>query len=136
MPQVTINYLAVLIAGVINMAIGMFWYSPALFAKPWLVALGKTPEDIKQSSAGPIYVINTVASLVTAYVLAMFIKMLNETTAIGGAKIGVWVWLGFVVMTVLPTYLYEMRPRKLYFIYISYQLISFIIMGIVLAIWV
>jgi len=135
MPQVTINYLAVLLSAVINMAIGMVWYSPALFAKPWLAALGKTPEDIKQSSAGPIYVINTVASLVTAYVLSMFIKIANETTAVGGAKIGVWVWLGFVVMTVLPTYLYEMRPKKLYFIYISYQLISFIIMGIVLAIW-
>lgn len=136
MPQVTINYLAVLLAGVANMAIGMLWYSPAMFAKTWMASLGKTPEDFKQSSAGPIYVMNTVASLVTAYVLAMVIKIANEGTAIGGAKLGVWMWLGFVVMTILPTYLYEMRPKKPYFLYISYQLISFIVMGMILAIWV
>src|SRR6266540_78443 len=89
MPQVTINYLAVLIAGVVNMAIGMFWYSPVMFAKTWMASLGKTPEDFKQASAGPIYVLNTVASLVTAYVLAMVIKIAGEGTAVGGAKIAV-----------------------------------------------
>ncbi len=38
MPEVSVNLLAVLIAAVINMAIGALWYSPALFAKAWLVA--------------------------------------------------------------------------------------------------
>ena len=136
MPEVNINLLAVLIAAVINMVLGMLWYSPVLFGKTWLVAIGKTQEEIKQGSTGPLYMVNTIASLVLAYVLAHFVDYTQAKTAAQGAQTGFWIWLGFVVTTVLPTYLYEMRPKKVYFIYITYQLLSFIIMGVVLAIWV
>ena len=34
------NYLAIIIAGILNMAIGAAWYSPMLFAKPWMKAMG------------------------------------------------------------------------------------------------
>jgi hypothetical protein len=136
MPQVDINLLAVLIAAILNMLIGWLWYSPLLFGKVWLAAIGKSQEEIKQSSTGPLYVINTIASLVTAYVLAHIVDYAAATTAATGAQTGFWVWLGFVAMTLLPVYLFEMRPKKLYFIYVTYQLISFIVMGVVLAIWV
>ena len=33
-----INYIAVVVAIVINMALGAAWYSPLLFAKPWMAA--------------------------------------------------------------------------------------------------
>jgi hypothetical protein len=136
MPTYTINYLAVLIAAVAAMFLGMFWYSPMLFGKTWMAALGKTEEEIKKGSTGPIYVINTVANLILAYVLAWATRYAGAVNAIDGAKVGIWVWLGFVVTTLLPVYLFEMRPIKVYFIYIVYQLISFIVMGIILAIWV
>jgi hypothetical protein len=136
MPQVTVNYLAVLIAALINIFLGMLWYSPAMFAKAWLASIGKTPEEISGSSAGVYYVINTVASLILAYVLAMFIRFAGANTAVLGAQTGIWVWLGFVVTTLLPGYMFEKRSFKTYFIFIGYQLISFILMGIVLAIWV
>lgn len=136
MPQVDINLLAVLIAAVLNMVIGWLWYSPWLFGKMWLAAIGKTQEDIKQNSTGPLYVINTIACLVTAYVLAHIVDYAAATTAATGAQTGFWVWLGFVAMTLLPVYLFEMRPKKLYFIYVVYQLISFVLMGVILAIWV
>ena len=136
MPQVDINLLAVLIAAVLNMVIGMLWYSPYLFGKMWLSAIGKTQEEIKQGSSGPIYMINTIASLVIAYVLAHIIDYAGAATAAAGAQTGFWIWLGFVAMTVLPTYLYEMRPMRVYFIYVAYQLVSFIAMAVILAIWV
>jgi hypothetical protein len=136
MPNYTINYLAILIAAVVSMFIGMFWYSQMLFGKTWMAAIGKTEEDIKKASTGPLYVINTVANLILAYVLAWATRYAGAVNAIDGAKIGIWVWLGFVVTTLLPVYLFEMRPIKTYFIYIGYQLISLIIMGIILAIWV
>jgi hypothetical protein len=52
-----------------------------------------------------------------------------------GIIIGFWVWLGFVVTTVLPGYLYEGRPKILYFIFIAYQLVAICLMGGLLAIW-
>jgi hypothetical protein len=136
MPEVQINLLAVLIAAIINMVIGMLWYSPILFAKLWMSSLGKTDEDFKNNSPGPLYMINTIASLVIAYVLAHFIDYVQATTVIQGVQVGFWIWLGFLVTTLLPVYLFEMRPIRLYFIYIGYQLVSFTIMAILLTIWV
>jgi hypothetical protein len=131
-----INYLAVLIAAIANMVIGMFWYSQMLFAKPWMSALGKTEEEINKSSAGPKYVINTIASIILAYVLSNVIAFAQARTVLLGIETGLLTWIGFAVTLLLPVYLFESRPIKLYFIYIGYQLISFIVMGIILAIWV
>lgn len=136
MPEVSINLLAVLIAAVINMVLGALWYSPALFAKTWLAALGKTPEDIKTSSTGLIYVVNTIGNLVLAYVLAHIVDYAGATAVVQGAQSGFWVWLGFMVPPLLTVYMFEMRNIKLYFIFIIYQLIALVLEGIVLAIWV
>lgn len=139
MPDPTINLVPVVIAGVINMILGALWYSPLVIGKLWMRSMGKTDEQIKQgfSSAamGLTYVVNTIASLVFAYVLAHIIKFANLHTFAQGVNVGFWVWLGFVVTTVIPGYLYESRPKMLYFLFIIYQLISITIMGGVLAIW-
>jgi hypothetical protein len=136
MPEVSINLLAVLIAAVINMVLGALWYSPVLFAKPWLAALGKTEEEVKQKSPGPIYAINTIGNLVLAYVLAHIIDYAHATTVVQGAQTGFWIWIGFLVPTLLTVYMFEMRNIKLYFIFITYQLIALVLEGIILAIWV
>ncbi len=136
MPEVSINLLAVLIAAVINMVLGALWYSPALFAKTWMTALGKTEEEIKNSSTGLIYVVNTIGNLVLAYVLAHIVDYAQATSVVQGAQAGFWVWLGFLVPPLLTVYLFELRNIKLYFIYIIYQLIALVLEGIVLAIWV
>ena len=41
LPFDQINFLAVLVGGVINMAVGFVWYGP-LFGKLWLRLIGKT----------------------------------------------------------------------------------------------
>jgi len=136
MPEVSINLLAVLLAAVLNMVLGALWYSPVLFAKPWIASIGKTEDEIKKSSPGFIYAINTIGNLVLAYVLAHFIDYAQATTVVQGAQAGFWVWLGFLVPVLLTVYMFEMRSIKLYFIFISYQLIALVLEGIILAIWV
>ncbi|MBZ0202869.1 MAG: DUF1761 domain-containing protein [Ignavibacteria bacterium] len=139
MPDPTINLVPVIIAGVINMILGSLWYSPFVIGKLWMRAMGKTEEEIKQGfstgAMGMTYVVNTISSLVFAYVLAHIIKFASLSTFAQGVNVGFWVWLGFVVTTVIPGYMYESRPKMLYFLFIIYQLISITIMGGVLAIW-
>jgi len=139
MPDPTINLIPVIIAGVINMVLGALWYSKFVMGKLWMRSMGKTEDDMKQgfsgASMGFTYVVNTVASLVFAYVLAHIIKFASISTFAGGVKVGFWVWLGFVVTTVIPGYLYESRPKMLYFMFIAYQFISITLMGGVLAMW-
>jgi len=139
MPDPNLNLVPVIIAGVINMVIGALWYSPYVIGKLWLRSMGKTEEELKQgySATGMAltYMVNTIASLLFAYILAHLIKFSLTNTFSQGVMIGFWVWLGFVVTTVIPGYMYESRPKMLYFLFIIYQLISITLMGGFLAIW-
>lgn len=139
MPDPTLNLVPVVIAGVINMVLGALWYSPLVVGKLWMHSMGKTDEELKQefssTSMAFTYIVNTVASLLFAYVLAHLIKFSQINTFSQGVMIGFWVWLGFVVTTVIPGYMYESKPKMLYFLFIIYQLISITLMGGFLAIW-
>jgi len=68
--MVPINYLAVLVAALIPMAVGALWYSPALFAKKWMALVGKTEEEMKNVNPMKAYGISFLTSLIMAYVLA------------------------------------------------------------------
>jgi hypothetical protein len=53
-----LNLLAVLVAAISTMVVGFLWYSPILFAKPWMREMGYDPDDKAktkemQKSAGP-----------------------------------------------------------------------------------
>ncbi len=134
-PDPSLNLVPVIVAAILNMALGMLWYSPYLFGKLWLKAQGKTRDDIKSATIGITYVLNTLTSLVFAYVLAHIVKYANLNSIEQGAMAGFWVWLGFVVTTVLPVYFFESRPKLLFLIYILYQFVSIPIMGGLLALW-
>ena len=88
-----VNLWAVLGAAVATMVIGFLWYSPLLFAKPWMLAMGYDPQDKAkiaemQKSAGPLYGISFLASLLAAFVLGKIIYNLTIDTALYGMKLG------------------------------------------------
>ena len=41
----SVNLWSVLVAAVSTMVVGFLWYSPLLFARPWMVAMGYDPDD-------------------------------------------------------------------------------------------
>src|SRR4051812_21614978 len=95
-----VNLLSVLVAAISTMVVGFLWYSPLLFAKPWMVLMGYDPNDkagLEQmrKSAGKSYGISFVASLVAAFVLGKIILITTVDSALYGMKIGFAVWLGF-----------------------------------------
>ncbi len=127
-----VNFLAVLVAGIAYFMIGGLWYS-VLFGKAWLAAIGKTEEEVRNEGGAPVaYVVSFIGSLISAYFLAVF---MSGTTLQAGLGIGFFVWLGFVATTNAPPYFYENRNKKLYLIYGAYTLVSFLVMGAILALW-
>jgi len=130
-----INYLAVLVCAIVFMALGFFWYSPMLFAKQWMKLVKKTEKDIKKDAKPQMYIAAFVIALIISYMLANIINIYQATGAINGAITGFWVWLGFTATTTATEYLFEGRPRYLYFINTGYQLVAFIIAGGILAVW-
>src|SRR5260370_35284703 len=73
-----LNWLAILVAAISTIVVGFLWYSPLLFAKPWMREMGYDPNDKAkvqemQKSAGPAYGGSFIAHLVSAFTLAPFL---------------------------------------------------------------
>ena len=140
--NVPINYLAVFIAGVISMAIGFVWYSPVLFGKQWMKYMGINEKNMKDMKTGmaKIYGISFVSTLIMAYVLAhanVFAGSYTNTTGVSlGLMSGFWNWIGFIAPIQLTEWLFGKKPFGLFLINTSYQLVSILAMGILLALWI
>lgn len=138
--MVDVNYLAVLVAGVVNIIIGFLWYGP-VFGKKWMAMMGMGQADIDAGKAkggmGKSYFIAFVGSLVTAYVLAYIITISRiagiSSGVSGGLSSAFWVWLGFFATSVLASVLREKRTWSLYFLNVFYHLVNLLVMGAILA---
>src|SRR3989304_5313099 len=109
-----INYLAVLVAAIASMVLGMLWYGP-VFGKLWMKLSGITPQSMKKMKLTPkaAMTLGFIGTLVTAYVLSHFVDLLSVTTWSGAAQFAFWAWLGLVAPVQLGAYLWEGKPFKL-----------------------
>jgi surface polysaccharide O-acyltransferase-like enzyme len=95
----------------------------------------KAKLDEMRKSAGKSYALSFVASLVAAFVLGKIIDVATVDSALYGMKIGFAVWLGFVTTVQLTAKLFGNQPTKLYLINTGYQLVCYLVMGAILAVW-
>ena len=135
-----VNLLSVLAAGIATMILGFVWYSPALFAKPWMREMGYDLNDkakLKemQKSAGATYGIAFLAGLVSAFMLGKILSITPIDSALYGMKLGFGVWLGFVATVQLTGALFMKSSMKLLAINTGYQLVCYLVMGAILAVW-
>jgi hypothetical protein len=137
MPSVDINWLAVIVAAVINMAVGALWYSTRMFGREWMKLTGKKMEDIDKmrSQAGPGYGIAAIGALDQAWILAHFVQYAGATSFWHGLVTGFWLWLGFVAVTMAIGIIFEGRSWQLWKINAGYFFVVLLINGGLLAAW-
>jgi hypothetical protein len=134
----SVNYVAVLIAALASMLVGFIWYSPLLFAKPWMKYAKLDEKKLKkaQKTMGKTYGISFLATLVTAFALALMINATLVVDLYEGLAVSGVVWLGFVTTTMLTGVLFGEMPWGLFLINSGYQLASFLVMGAILTTWI
>lgn len=144
-----LNWLAVLVAGIIIFLLGGLWYSPVLFAKKWTALQGRTEEQMRAQAASAnmpvMYLSAFICGLITAWVLALIMRHVTATMGITpgsssvwmlhGALIGFMCWLGFAATTSYAMALFSGKPKQLWLIDSMYNLVSFVLAGIILAVW-
>lgn len=135
MPEVTLNYWAILVSAIVSMVLGALWYSPVLFGKQWMQLMGWKKEEVKKDDAHKGYFVAMIGALVLAYVMSHFIDYVQATTISAGAQTGFWAWLGFAATTSLSTAIFGGKPMKLWGINTGYNLVQFILTGAILAVW-
>lgn len=142
MPEININYLAVIIAVVANFVLGFIWYTP-LFGKAWAKEMGFDPDE-KPSGAimakGMIFMI--IGNFLLAYVFAHNIAVWNPETwglaaseeskaAIAGMA-AFFTWLGFFLPVDLNSVAWEKKSWKLFGINTAYHFLSLVVVAMIL----
>src|SRR3989344_9410302 len=95
---IEIDVVGIFLAAILNMGLGMVWYSSFMFGKKWMKLSGMT-ERKKSKDMGLIYSLTFFASLVVAFVLEMFIANVPGSNVVTGIMIGFWAGIGFVAAT-------------------------------------
>jgi hypothetical protein len=128
------NYAAVVVSAVVYWLLGAVWYG-FLFSKPWMALEHMTEEQAKAMNPVLPYIITFALNILIAFVLAQICTWRNANTAARGAAVGILLWIGFIGPVTYTTYMYEMRPMKLFAINEFYSLVGLFLMGLILGAW-
>ncbi|TAH31806.1 DUF1761 domain-containing protein [Candidatus Saccharibacteria bacterium] len=135
--EISVNYLAVLLAALSTMVVGSTWYSPPVFGKLWMKLSGAKPDaTMSWGKTALMYGGVLVASLVSAYVLAHVTLLSNQvlggTYLLSALSTAFWVWLGFTATRMFTHDTFEGRPKKLTLLNAAHELITFLVMGLII----
>ena len=84
-----LNNLAILVSAIILWILGALWFSPALFAKPWMQLLGIKREPGKRDGMLLGMTASFICDVVLSFVLSTIIMWSNSTGFAHGAILGV-----------------------------------------------
>lgn len=130
-----LNIWAIIVAWLINIIVGAFWYSPGGFAKQWTKYTGVDILKIPTDKATRILVAVAFSGLVQAVVLAIVINSFGATTFIDGLVAGLVVWLGLTAATTVGMSLYSRFGWRFWWLNASYFLLVMMINSVILAVW-
>jgi hypothetical protein len=135
--MVHMNYWAVLAAAVAVLVLGWLWYSPLLFFKPWMRLRGMDPVAAMAGAKMPAgkLLIELVRCLVLAYVIARFMAMLGVSGWMGAVHLGLFLWIGFPVILLAGSVLWENVPWKVAAIHAGDWLVKLLVIPIVVSVW-
>jgi len=136
-----INIWAVLVCAVLSMVVGSIWYGP-LFGKKWIEITGADMSDLEKrkemmKGVWKLYLTQFILTLFQVYVLAYFIKGWAEVSGVTNA---LWIWAAFIMPTVAGASMWNNDSAKIswarFLIQGGYQLILFIMFGLILGLWI
>jgi hypothetical protein len=131
-----VNLLAIVVAVVASMALGFVWYM--VLGKQWMGALGKTREDIMSAAGNQAtpFIIAAVMQLVMAYFLAVLTPAVyGATNWMSGLHMAFWLWLGFVITSMIINHRYQGSKWTLTVIDGGYLLGVLLVQGLVIGLF-
>jgi hypothetical protein len=126
------NWLAVIVAGLVPMAIGAAWYARPVFGDRWIAALGKSPDEVGQP--GMSMIVAALAFILMSLVMSVLLPDPRSLTT--GIVFAVVAWSGFVFAAVVVNAAFERPNRTVVMLFLGYMLVSMVVMGAILGAWV
>ena len=134
----SLNYLPVFIAAVASFVFGGVWYS--VLSKPWMEAVGMSPERMQKDRGSlGLYVLAFLALLVMAMMLVGILVHLAHGGLATTLRIGLisagFLWLGFVIPTMVVNYAFHGARQTLTLIDGGHWLGVLLIQGGIMGWW-
>jgi hypothetical protein len=137
----TVNYLAIVVSGIVAMIIGSIWHGP-LFGKAQMEVMGAddcTPEqkEAMRKNMWWMYFVQFVLSLITAWALDMVI--LHWAGTASAVKIAIFAWFGFIITSLASGALWSGKSKslswKMFLIGAGGSFVTFIAYALILGGW-
>ncbi len=127
------NWLALIVAAVVNMAIGAGWYG--FFAEPWMEGNGFTREQIEADGDNTPYIFAVANSLVMPFVLSNVMNWAGVSGLVNGLLLGLLMWVGFTALTFASNHAFESRSFKMWGINAGMYMVGLMVIGAILGAW-
>lgn len=133
--DISINWVAILLAVVAAMIIGFVWYGP-LFGKQWMKLVGLKKKDIEKDQQMPLLIMLGLA-IVQAFVLAYFIAFVSDfypeySQFSVGVLTGAWAFVGFVLPVLISNTVFSKGSKDLLKINLGNQFVTLVVIGAII----
>jgi hypothetical protein len=127
-----VNWLAIVLATVASMALGMAWY--VALGRQWVAATGRSQEQTMGAGGRTTpFIWAAACQLVIAYFIAVMTPtVMGETSPTSGALFGAQIWLGFIVTSMIINHRYQNQKWSLTIIDGAYLLGVMVVQGVVI----
>ena len=132
---IQVNVLAILVCSLVNLAIGIVWYSPWLLGRRWSRLAHTRIESPLSRDQIVLYIGSYFAGLVLAAILALVISVSGVLTIGDGVILGAVVWIGFTAAPSFASTIFEGKSFELWGINVAYPLASTLVMSVILMVW-
>jgi hypothetical protein len=128
----SLNWLAVIVSAVVYFAIGAVWFTPRLFGKPWMAAIG-WDESRPRPEMNPVsYVGPAVFYLVAAIATGLLANATGTDTLAEGIVLGLVVGIGYALVVTATDAVFDPnkpKPWNWFAISGAYHVVSLTIVG-------
>jgi len=122
----------------VNFILSWLWYSPLLFAKPWMKALGTDGShemtEAEKKRMPFLFISGFISSFLLVFVMMIVVNSLRLSSFTSGMLAGIVMWAGFCVTHSLNT-LWEGRKPIVLLINNGLFLLTYAAFGGILAVW-
>ncbi len=131
-----VNWLAIVLALVASMALGMVWYKG--LAKYWIKATGKSEKELMIGRSSKPFIWAALAQFIMAIFIAQLTTMLfdGNVDVKNTVHTGMLMWFGFILTSMVLNHRYQNMSWKLTLIDGGYLLGVVIAQGIIIGIFV
>jgi len=130
-----LNWLAILVAAVVDWLLGAVWFTA--FRVPWQAGIRMSQEELQAYTAHPNfwpYIIALLCNIVLAYVIARVLSAYGSHGLLRGISVGILIGMA-TALAMVTEMAFEMRSPMFMGISAGYPLVGCIIMGIIIGVW-